>query len=285
MHCFAIVAEGLLGEALRVAAATSPFRPRVAVGMERDPLDIQSTGALHEFSGSVAGPNGAQIGEQRPVFGQSAQDRLNELVEADQRVFAGLLALVADHPLGPVDVLGPEKRDIGLRRADVPGQFVKCLPLRVGLGGEDLLVLIEGNGAPLPVPNRRPLTLWDNRRGQPAHVQGEIVDAAQIDIGRDFPQFHGPQQVLRARFDQGTVDDIGVCFVLGGNDPPPMGFALLEFQDFGEHIPPCARGRLGIGRHHVGAGHLEMHEGNRVGLVATVEQAGVVGLVLVPRDW
>ncbi len=173
----------------------------------------------------------------------------------------------------------PEKRDIGLRRADVPGQFVKCLPLRVGLGGEDLLVLIEGNGAPLSVPNRRPLTLWDNRRGQPAHVQGEIVDAAQIDIGRDFPQFHGPQQVLRARFDQGTVDDIGVCFVLGGNDPPPMGFALLEFQDFGEHIPPCARGRLGIGRHHVGAGHLEMHEGNRVGLVATVEQAGVVGLV------
>ena len=55
---------------------------------------------------------------------------------------------------------------------------------------------------------------------------------------------------------------------------------MFEFQDFGEDIPPGARGRLWIGRHHVGAGHLEVHERDGVGLVAGVEQTLGAGAVL-----
>ena len=136
MHRLAVAAEGFLGKALGISAFASPFRPRLAVGMERHPLDVQGTDVLHKFRrGSAAGPNGAQIGKQRPVFGQAAQDRLNELVEAAQRLFSGLLALLADHALDPVDVLRPEKCDVRLGSPDVPGQFVEDLPLRVDLGG------------------------------------------------------------------------------------------------------------------------------------------------------
>ena len=65
MGGFAVVPEGFLGEALRVAASAGAFRPRVAVGMERHPLDVQGTGPLHELGRPVPGPNRSQVGEER----------------------------------------------------------------------------------------------------------------------------------------------------------------------------------------------------------------------------
>ena len=76
-----------------------------------------------------------------------------------------------------------------------------------------------------------------------------------------------------------SVVDACVCLVLGGNDPTPLSLALFEFQDFGKDIPPGARGGFGVRRHHIGAGHLEVHERDCVGFVAGVEQTLGAGAV------
>ena len=57
MHRLGVVAEGLLGESLRVAALERSLGPSVAVGVQRYPFDSQALAALLEFRGPVAGAN------------------------------------------------------------------------------------------------------------------------------------------------------------------------------------------------------------------------------------
>ena len=56
--------------------------------------------------------------------------------EANQGYRSGLLAAKADDALSPVNILGFEVSQIGLRRAQVPGQ----LALRLGQIDSDVLV-------------------------------------------------------------------------------------------------------------------------------------------------
>lgn len=60
---FRVVAEGLLGEALRIAASQGTLRPGVAVGVEGYAFYVQAFAALLEFGGAVAGANRAEVWE------------------------------------------------------------------------------------------------------------------------------------------------------------------------------------------------------------------------------
>ena len=65
MHRLGVVAEGLLGESLGVAALERPLGPSVAVGVQRHSFNFEALAALLEFCGTVAGADGSQMGKER----------------------------------------------------------------------------------------------------------------------------------------------------------------------------------------------------------------------------
>ena len=65
MHRLGVVAEGLLGEALGVAALECALSPGVAVRVQCHASDLQTLTTLLELRGTVTGADGAQIGKKR----------------------------------------------------------------------------------------------------------------------------------------------------------------------------------------------------------------------------
>ena len=136
VHGFGVVPQGLLREALGVAALERTFSPRIAVGMERHAFDLQSHAALLELRGTVASAHGAQVREQRAGLRAAFQNGFNLIAKTDQGGLdsnAGLqlLAAVGDGVGIPVHVLGGEAGRIGLRGAGVPEQLVEVVALWV----------------------------------------------------------------------------------------------------------------------------------------------------------
>ncbi len=122
-------------EALWVARGFGPLRSGVAVRAERNALDAKSAATLLEFGCPISGAQVAQIWKQRPSGRQSSEHRLDLIAEAEQSGLAGLPALVADHAIGPVGVVGGQIGNVGLPRAKVPGQFVAGFSFGIPLPG------------------------------------------------------------------------------------------------------------------------------------------------------
>ena len=89
--------------------------------MQAHPGDADALTPLLELRGTVARANGAQIRKERTRSRPGAEHFLHFRRNADERGLAGFLPCVVDDPGLPVDVFRFEKRDVGLRRADVPG--------------------------------------------------------------------------------------------------------------------------------------------------------------------
>jgi len=65
----AVMAELLLGKALRVSRNLGTLGPGVAVGVQGDPLDAESVATLLELGGPVSGPYGGEVGEEESLLG------------------------------------------------------------------------------------------------------------------------------------------------------------------------------------------------------------------------
>ena len=96
MHRLAVVAQRLLREAFRIPTGAGPFRPRISIRMQGHPFDAKSPTALLELRGPIAGPHGAQIGEERPLRRQLSQRHFHLRTEVQLGVSSGLSSLVAD---------------------------------------------------------------------------------------------------------------------------------------------------------------------------------------------
>ena len=82
----------------------------------------------------------------------------------------------------------------------MPGQLIKRLPFRILFTGNDGLMFLPGDGPFVLELNLRPLPLHNHRPRQPRHVEGEVVDAPQINIGRNFSIFEHTQEMFRPGF-------------------------------------------------------------------------------------
>src|SRR5207247_6051698 len=105
--------------------------------------------------------------------------------EANQGYRSGLLAAKADDALSPVNILGFEVSQIGLRRAQVPGHLIKGLPFEIGFAGNDCRVFLPRDGSLLFEMDCWPLFLGYHRPRQPGHIESEVVNAAQKDVRGD----------------------------------------------------------------------------------------------------
>src|ERR1700690_606340 len=75
-HSPAIVPKIHLGKSFGVARRLCPFRPSIAVAVQRYAFDAKSSAALFELRGAVARTNGSKIRKQRAASRQVAQDFL-----------------------------------------------------------------------------------------------------------------------------------------------------------------------------------------------------------------
>ena len=157
----AVVPKGQLRESFGIPALFGPLRPSIAVGVERDFWNAQAPATLLELCRPVAGPHGFEIREKRPCLWKGRKNFLHLFPEAYLR---RLLAPPARfHPKEaydvsvPVHVLSVEIGKVRLRYPKVPGQLIKCLPLRVFLPLDDPAMLLPGDGPLFPVSHGRPL--------------------------------------------------------------------------------------------------------------------------------
>ena len=182
MHGLAVVPQSLLREPFRVADRLGSFRPCVAVAVKRDASNAQLAAALSELRGSVASPHARQIRKQHSLRWQVFEQVQCLRAQVDNDGHAGFLAEETHRVVRPVHVLAFQIRNVTLTCAQVPAQLVKQLSFGVHLGGDDPLVFVKRDGAFVLVTHLRPLAFRQNWPRQPVHVQGEIVNAAQINV-------------------------------------------------------------------------------------------------------
>ena len=137
MDGLAILADIHLGIPFGIARRLRPFRPRIAVAVQRHAFDAESGAALLELRGPVARANRPQIRKQRPIAGKVAQEFRHVCIEAHNGNCARFHAPVADDVIAPVNILGLKECQVGLRRAQIPRQFVERLAFGIVLAGDN----------------------------------------------------------------------------------------------------------------------------------------------------
>jgi hypothetical protein len=270
----------LLREPFGIPAFFGAFRPRIPIRMQADTFDAQARDALVKFRRPVAGTNRAQIRKQRAAPRQIPENFRHFIIEAHDGNGAGLFARETDDVVFPINVFSFEAREIGLRRAQVPRQFIERFAFGIQFAGDDGLMFLPGDGALVLELNFRPLPFHDDRPRQPCHVQGEVVDAPQIYIGRNFSGFEHAQKVFRPRFQNRQVTNQVKRLVLDGGLPAVLRLAFFEFDHFLHDELPVAGGNLRVAGGEIGAGDLQVHGGLLLRFAARMEQPqrrGAVG--------
>jgi len=114
----------------------------------------------------------------------------------------------------------------------VPRQFVKRLALGVRLTGDNSLVFLLCNRPFDFEADGRPLAFGHHGPGQPAHVEGEVVQPPQIHVGRNRAFLQGLENVFRLRLQQHPPAKRAERFILDGRFPAGPGFVPLGLDDF-----------------------------------------------------
>ena len=173
-----------------------------------------------------------------------------------------------------------EVRHVGLCAAQVPAELVKRPALRVQFLLDDGLVFLEGDRPLLFEAHLRPLLLGEHRPGQPAHVQGEVVEATQEHVGGDGARLKHFQEVRGVGFkDRQVADDVKGRVLhrplVADERRTGLGPGHLVHWRL-----PGALGNLGVGRGQVGARDVEIEDGLPVGFVFGMQEGEGFGLVL-----
>ena len=116
-----------------------------------------------------------------------------------------------------------------------------------------------------------PLQARDDRFKQPFHAQGVVMDAAQIDVGRDFAIRQRPVELLGAGFRHAQIAEAIEVLVLDGNFPAAARFVGLPFDDVLHDFLPGAGAQFGIGAVDVNPGQREVEVGLALGFVVGLE--------------
>ena len=132
---------------------------------------------------------------------------------------AGFHSREADHFVLPIDVPCAEVRDVRLSAADVPQHLVISTPLGILFTGQNLLMLFGGYTALFLESNLRPLPAYNDRSGQPAHIQGEVVEAAQKYVCADRSDIEHADEMLGASFDHWQIADAIERFLFHASNP------------------------------------------------------------------
>lgn len=279
MHRFAVMAQRLLRKPLRITRHLRAFSPRITIRVERHALDAQAGATLLELGSPVAGAHTAQVGKERPRGGQLAQQRRHFVAEVQARHRLGLLTAVTHHSLVPGNVLGIELGDVTLRPSQQPAQFVEPAAFGIAFALDDALVFVPSDRALGPVFHFRPPLFGEHGPGQPAHVEREVVNAPQVNVGGHPAALQHAQEVVRLRLEHRQLADAFEGVIFAGDLPARLGDAGFEFDDFRHHALPGAAGDLGIADGEVSAGDLTIDQRLLMRFVLGVQEAAGLAFI------
>src|ERR1017187_5948511 len=94
MHRLAFVSQRFLRESFWIAHRLCPLRPRIAVTVQTDSLDLQNAAPATKFSGTSTDGGFSQGWEQHPLLWQSSKNPFQPAADSDIRPHAGFSALV-----------------------------------------------------------------------------------------------------------------------------------------------------------------------------------------------
>ena len=271
-HGLAVVAQIHLRIPFGIARRFCPFRPCVAVAVQRNSFDAQTNAALMKFRRPVARADSPQIGKQWAAARQVAQDFRHVFVKTHDGNRVGFHPLVADDVVVPINILGFKECQVGLRRAQAPSQFVERLAFGILFAGDNGQMFGQGDTAFFLELNGGPAFLGQHRPRQPGHVQGEVVNAPQINIGGNFPGFQHAQEMFGARFQKRQMPNQVERLVFDGRLPAVLGLVFFELHQFVHDELPVSRGNLFVTGSEIRAGDLQVHGGLLLGFLTRVEQ-------------
>jgi hypothetical protein len=103
-------------------------------------------------------------------------------------------------------------------------------------------MFFKSDAAPFLEFNFRPLPLWNNRFEQPVHVQTKIMQAAQINVGRDRAFTHHLQKCFAGCFNDDLIADKIEWFFFAAAFPAFLIVALFVGGQRVKGLLPSARG-------------------------------------------
>ncbi len=143
----------------------------------------------------------------------------------------------------------------------MPSQLVKRLPLVVLFTVENGIMLHPRDRPLLFVLHVRPAPFRQDRPRQPTHVQGEVVEAAQIDVCGNSTFFQHAQNMIGFGFQQANAPDRVESLVFDCGQPAGLSLTFLELGDFLHDVLPGARRHAFVAATQVGASDLEIEGG------------------------
>ena len=130
------------------------------------------------------------------------------------------------------------------------------------------------------VVNGGPSLLGHDGPGKPIHVEGEVVQLAQMHVRRDCPPFENCKEVLGLRLYERAVAEAVERVVVGGGLPAVLGGAGFEADNLIHDVLPGALADHGIGVLEVDACQAQIHSRLAAGVIERIPQALAGGLMM-----
>ena len=120
-------------------------------------------------------------------------------------------------------------------------------------------LVLEPHGGPLALGNQRPR--------QPVHVHAEVVQPAQVNVGRDSAQLQRTQQEFAGCLDDDARPQWSQCSVLEDGAPAGLVRALFRVQQCFDGLLPRARGDAVVAPCQIRFRDLQVEHGLPPGLI------------------
>jgi hypothetical protein len=161
--------------------------------------------------------------------------------------------------------------------------LIEGFPLRVLFPLGDFAMLLPGDRPLVAESHGRAIGVWDQRPRQPVHVQAEVVQAAQINIGRDRAGLEDPQHQFSGSINNGSRQQGAERPVLGYTQPAFPIRPLLGLGQRFHRLLPGACGQAVVCASQIGFGDLEIEHWLALSLVPGLEDLLASSGLDVPR--
>ena len=179
---------------------------------------------------------------------------------------------IGNRLLGPINIPGIESGHVRLRPANMPEEPIERAVLGVALASDDFLMLFPSDGPFWLELDFRPLSFRNDGFWNPVHIEGEIMQPAQKDIGRNRAFVHRVKKMLGLSFDQDKLANRIKRLVFHGNFPPSPGAARFWSAHFIHDVLPGAFGKLRVAVLQIDLGDLQIDRGLFAGFVKGIQE-------------
>jgi len=135
---------------------------------------------------------------------------------------------------------------VALGASGFPEKLIEVPALDIPFGRNDALMLQLRHSTTAGSPDFWPCLLGQNRPCQPAEIDGQIVESAQVVVGGVSTSVHDAQEVLTGRGNEGLIPNEVEALAAHSTPAALLSGCFAVACHFGHDIAPCARGHLRV---------------------------------------